>query len=110
MFNIITLNEERKINMFIGFSKTLARFGGFRLGVGMRITKKNAAWAAFIPLIIWCFQMMWYMIILSFWLMYATIYAICWLLKKMFKISLPFAEKLFNKIAEECNKKEGKQA
>lgn len=95
--------------MFISLSKTLVRFGGVRLGVGMRITKKNAAWAAFIPLLIWFCQLTWYMIVLSFWLMYAVFYGTFWILKKMFKISVPFVDKLFNKISEEYNKKEGCQ-
>jgi hypothetical protein len=92
--------------MFIGFSKTLAKFGGFRLGVGMRVTKKNAAWAACIPLIIWFFQMIWYMIILSFWLMYAVFYGMVWLFGKMFKSSGSFFKKFF----KENIKKEGNQA
>lgn len=27
--------------MFIGFSKTIAKFGGFRLGIGMRLSKNR---------------------------------------------------------------------
>ncbi len=96
--------------MFISLSKTVARFGGVRIGVGTRITKKNAAGAAFFLLIMWFFQLMWYMIVLSFWLMYAVFYGTFWILKKMFKISVPFVDKFFNKISEEYNKKEGNQA
>lgn len=30
--------------MFIGLSKTFAKFGKFRIGAGLRITKSNALW------------------------------------------------------------------
>jgi hypothetical protein len=95
--------------MFISLSKTLARFGGFRLGVGMRMSKKNAPYLFIFAIMMLLFKMMWYMIVLTFWLMYAVIYGTFWILKKMFKISVPFVDKLFNKISEEYNKKEGYQ-
>lgn len=100
--------------MFISFSKTVARFGGIRIGVGMRMSKKNAP--AFIVgalvyyMLYYTLLLMWYMMLASFWLMYATVYGTIWMLKKTFKISIPLIDKLFNKIAEECNKKEGNQA
>lgn len=69
--------------MFISFSKTLARFGGFRLGLGMRMTKKNAIWMLFVLMFVCIFKMMWYMMILCFWLMYAMIYWIAYGIKKL---------------------------
>lgn len=96
--------------MFISLSKAMARFGGFRLGMGMRISKKNIGWAYLMFFVVWMFQMIWYMIILAFWIMYAFIYCLFLLFKKGFKISIPFIEKLLKKVANECNKKEGNQA
>ena len=68
--------------MFISFSKTIARFGGFRLGVGMRLSKKNAIWMSLIVLFVAMFQLMWYMLILCGWMMYAVCYGIYWCIKK----------------------------
>lgn len=96
--------------MFIGLSKTVARFGGFRFGIGLRATKKNMLWAVCLAMLVWCCQLIWSMIVLAFWLMYALIYFMFWLFKKMFKTSIPFIEKLLEKIADECNKKTGNQA
>jgi hypothetical protein len=96
--------------VFISLSKTIAKFGGIRLGVGMRMSKKNAP--AFIVglLTYYTFLFIWYMILFTFWMMYAMIYGTVWVLKNMFKISIPFIDKLFKKISDECNKKEGNQA
>ena len=69
--------------MFISFSKTIARFGGFRLGIGMRLNKKNAIWMSLIVLFVAMFQLMWYMLILCGWMMYAVCYGIYWCIKKI---------------------------
>ena len=71
--------------MFISFSKTIARLGGFRLGFGIRMNKKNAVWLSFIILFVAMFQLMWYMLLFCFWLMYALIYGIYWCIKKTVK-------------------------
>jgi hypothetical protein len=106
VFNIITSIEERKINMFIGFSKTLARFGGFRLGVGMRVTKNNVLWMSLIVMIIQMFKAMWYMMVVAAWFTYALFYGIIigykWLIK--------FFIWLFRKVVEFYKKREGNQA
>ena len=96
--------------MFISLSKTLARVGGVRLGLGIRMTKNNIIWMSLIIMTIQIFKAMWYMMIVVFWLMYAMIYGVVWLYCKMFKTSIPLFKKLFDKFAEECNKKEGNQA
>ena len=44
--------------MYISLSKALKLCGGFRLGAGLRITKKNAPWMLFIWLFVITFQMM----------------------------------------------------
>ena len=69
--------------MFISFSKTIARFGGFRLGVGMRVNKKNAIWMSFLVMFIAMFKAMWYMLLLCGWLTYAVCYGMYWCIKNI---------------------------
>lgn len=73
--------------MFLSFSKTLAKFGGFRLGVGMRMTKKNSIWMLFIIMFVCILQATWYMLILVFWLMYAIIYGVVYAIKKLIAVT-----------------------
>lgn len=94
--------------MFISLSKTLARFGGIRLGVGMRMSKKNAPYLVVFAILMLLFKMMWYMMIFSFWLLYAVIYGVVWIYCKMFKTSIPFFKKLHDYV-EKSIKKEGYQ-
>lgn len=68
--------------MFVSFSKTLARFGGLRLGFGLRINKSNVAWMLLIYLFVLMFQAMWYLLVLCFWLVYAVCYGLYWCIKK----------------------------
>ncbi len=70
--------------MYIGLSRTLAKFGRFRLGIGMRLTKKNAPYLFIILMFVWMFQLMWYILLLCFWLMYAIFYGIYWCIKSFF--------------------------
>ena len=69
--------------MFVGLSKTFAKFGKFRIGAGLRLTKKNAAWMLVILMFVWMFQLCWYMMVLSFWMIYAVCYGIYWVIKKI---------------------------
>ena len=69
--------------MFVGFSKTIARVGGFRLGVGIRMNKNNAVWVMFLLMFVVMFQMVWYMLLLCGWMIYAIIYAMCYGIKKI---------------------------
>ena len=71
--------------MFISLSKTIGRVGGFRIGIGKRITAKNAWWMFLIMAFVYLGQFMWYMLVLMFWLMYAMCYGMWWLMKAMFK-------------------------
>lgn len=73
--------------MFLSFSQTLARFGGFRLGVGVRLNKKNSIWMLFVIMFVAIFKAMWYMMILIFWLMYAMVYGVIYAIKKLTTIS-----------------------
>lgn len=69
--------------MFVSLSKTLARFGGLRLGLGLRLNKSNAAWMLFVLMFVYIFQAMWYMMILCGWLVYAVCYGAYWCIKKL---------------------------
>lgn len=69
--------------MFISLSKTFAKVGGFRLGI--RKTKRNAPYLWFITLLVSMFQLVWYMIVLCLWLMYAMCYGIYWCAKQIFR-------------------------
>ena len=71
--------------MFIGFSKTLAKFGGFRLGMGLRLTKSNIWWAIFALMMIYTLQAMWYTMLLVFWVAYAMGYGVYWCIKSLIK-------------------------
>lgn len=73
--------------MYLSLSKTIAKFGGFRLGLGIRMNKKNSIWVSLLVLFIVMFQLMWYMMILCGWLMYAMCYGIYWCIKKIIKAS-----------------------
>ena len=69
--------------MFLNLSKMLAKFGGVRLGLGIRITKKNAIWMLFVLMFVYMLQAMWYLLIVSFWLVYAVCYGCVWCVKKL---------------------------
>lgn len=69
--------------MFLSFSKTIAKFGGFRIGIGTRVSKKNAGYALVFLLFYYMFLMCWYMMIGCLWLIYAMCYGIYWCIKKL---------------------------
>ena len=70
--------------MFISFSKTIARFCGFKLGFGMRLNKRNALWMSFIVVFVLIFQLMWYMIVFCGWIFYAMCYGVYRCINKLF--------------------------
>lgn len=49
--------------MFVGFTKTLKKMSGFRLGFGIRINKKNWWYWLLVMCFVGLFYLMWYMII-----------------------------------------------
>ena len=69
--------------MFLSLSKTLAKFGGVRLGLGLRMNKRNSIFVLFVMMFVWLFQLTWYMLVLCFWLMYAVCYGFYWCIKKI---------------------------
>lgn len=86
--------------MFLSLSKTLAKFGGLRLGFGIRLKKSNTIWMLCIMSFVYMLQAMWYIMVCMFWMVYAVIYGMIWCYKKMFQIG---------KNAYIENKKEGNQ-
>ena len=83
--NQMDRNKARKgcIDMFVSFSKTMAKFGKVRIGVGLRVTKKNAAWMSFLLLFVLIFEMMWYLMVLCFWVIYAVCYGMYWCIRQL---------------------------
>jgi hypothetical protein len=75
--------------MFISFSKTIAKFGGFRVGIGTRLSKKNAVWLSWLFLFVAIFKLMWYMLLLYGWLIYAMCYGMYWCIKKIYRACSP---------------------
>ena len=71
--------------MFIGLSKTIGKVGGFRLGVGMRLTAANFWWLLIVIFIVAMFKLMFYMLVFSLWLMYAMFYGVYWIIKQIVK-------------------------
>lgn len=67
--------------MYLSLSKTIAKFGGFR--IGLRMTKKNSIWMLFLLMFVYLLQAMWYLMILCFWLIYVMIYGIVYCIKKI---------------------------
>jgi hypothetical protein len=73
--------------MFVGFSKTLTRMGAFKIGAGVRITKKNAIYMLFVLFFVYMAKFTWYMVVGMGWLVYGMVYLCC----------LPFRHKGKNK-------------
>ena len=69
--------------MFFSFSKTIVRFGKMRLGLGIRITKKNVIYMGFVLMFVYMLQACWYLMILLGWLVYAACYCVWWCIKKI---------------------------
>jgi len=69
--------------MFLSFSKTIAKIGGFRIGIGTRINKKNAGYALIGVVFYYMLLMCWYMMVGCLWLVYAMCYGFYWVIKKI---------------------------
>lgn len=72
--------------MFFGLSRTLAKFGGCRFGVGFRITKDNMLWMCLLVMFVELIKATWYMMVVIFWLIYAMFYGMYWVSKKIFRL------------------------
>ncbi len=71
--------------MFVGFTKTLKRMSGFRLGFGVRVNKRNAPLWCLAMLFAGMFYLMWYMIIGAGWCLYYLCFALYKIYYYMFK-------------------------
>ena len=72
--------------MYIGFSKTLMRLGGIRIGMGMR---KKGTDGLFLLFLFGMIQLCWWMIVGMLWLLYGVGYVLIYLpiqgVKKLLK-------------------------
>lgn len=75
--------KQKGVFMYLSLSKTIAKFGGMRLRMGIRITKKNAWYMLWILMFAYMLQACWYMLILCGWLTYALFYGMYWCIKKL---------------------------
>lgn len=60
--------------MFISLSRAISKMCRFH--IGFRITKSNFAWMSIIMLFVYLFVAMWYILVVSFWMVYAALYII----------------------------------
>lgn len=77
------LKQHNGVFMFLSLSKTIVRYGKLRLGLGIRITKKNVIYMGFILMFVYMLHACWYLMILLGWLVYAVCYGIWWCIKKI---------------------------
>ena len=77
--------------MFVGLSKRLKSMGGFRLGVGLRLTKSNCLYFLFALLFVGCFYLCWYSVLACGWMLYGLFYG----LYLMFKYAAIGVKKLY---------------
>lgn len=79
--------------MFVGFTKTLKKMTGFRLGFGLRVNKRNWWYWCIAMFFVGMFYLMWYMIIAAGY----GLYFMCWAIYKIYYY-------MFKGIAVGCKK------
>ena len=67
--------------MFVSFSKRLKSMSGFRLGVGLRLTRRNCWYFLFVLVLVGCFYFCWYSVLACGWMLYGLFYG-CYLMFK----------------------------
>ena len=77
--------------MFVSFSKRLKSMSGFRLGVGLRLTRRNCWYFLFLLVLVGCFYFCWYSVLACGWMLYGLFYG-CYL---MFKYAAIGTKKLY---------------
>ena len=77
--------------MFVSFSKRLKSMSGFRLGVGLRLTRRNCWYFLFVLVLVGCFYFCWYSVLACGWMLYGLLYG-CYL---MFKYAAIGTKKLY---------------
>ena len=72
--------------MYIGLSKALGKVGKFRLFGGIRLTSTNILLLAIPLMFYYMIKLCVYMVVLCGWLIYAMIYGMIWIVKKIINI------------------------
>lgn len=67
--------------MFVSFSKRLKSMSGFRLGVGLRLTRRNCWYFLFVLMLVGCFYFCWYSVLACGWMLYGLFYGLYLVLK-----------------------------
>ena len=93
--------------MFISFSKRLKSMSGFRLGVGLRLTKNNFWYFFFVLLLVGCFYLCWYSVIIGGWALYYILYGLYKIYYLIFKYGIIGIKKLCAFIVEHTKTGEG---
>lgn len=83
--------------MFVSFSKRLKSMSGFRLGVCLRLTRRNCWYFLFVLVLVGCFYLCWYSVLACGWMLYGLLYG-CYL---MFKYAAIGTKKLYTCIKGE---------
>lgn len=90
--------------MYIGLSKTFARFGKFRIGAGLRVTKSNAIFMLIVLCFVYMMQAAWYLCVFFGWLTYIMFYWLFRLCLIPFKL---LKNIIINVIKNKINKDKG---
>lgn len=72
--------------------------GGFRLGVGLRLTKSNCWYFFFILLLVGTFYLCWYSLLACGWIMYYLLYGLYKIYCLMFKYAAIWIKRLYASI------------
>lgn len=86
--------------MFISFSNRLKAMSGFRLGIGLRITKSNCWYFLFALLLVGCFYLCLYSVIACGWFLYFILYGLYKIYYLIFKYGAIGAKKLYTLIKD----------
>ena len=103
LFAAVSLAVQGNISSFVcglvigGFSKRLKSMSGFRLGVGLRLTRRNCWYFLFVLVLVGCFYFCWYSVLACGWMLYGLFYG----LYLMFKYAAIGTKKLYTCIKGE---------
>ena len=95
--------------MFVTFSKHLKSIGGFRLGVGLRLTKNNWWYFLFALLFVGCFYFCLWSFVACGWALYYILYGIYKLYYLIFKYGALAVKKLYASLSEVIKKKRARE-
>lgn len=81
--------------MFVSFSRRLKSLGGFRLGVGLRLTKGNCWYMLFVFLFIGVIYLCLYSVLAGGWIIYYLLYGLYKMYYFIFKYAAIGIKKLY---------------